>query len=162
MGFFNRKEKEEKVKELTAYVSGHVIPIAEANDPVFSSKSLGDGIAIRPEGQTITAPCGGEISMAADTGHAIGITANNGAELLLHIGIDTVSMNGEGFQLLVKEGEKVKQGDTLLKFDKALIEKHGFATDCILIVTNTDDFPGLKFLCNMDAKQNETIVCRFS
>ena len=87
MGFFNRKEKTEQVKELTAYISGSVIPITEVNDPVFSSKALGDGIAIRPSEQTITAPCGGEISMAADTGHAIGITVNNGAELLLHIGI---------------------------------------------------------------------------
>ena len=88
MAFFNRKKDTEPVKELTAYVSGSVIPITEVNDPVFSSKSLGDGIAIRPEGQTITAPCSGEISMAADTGHAIGITVNNGAELLLHIGIE--------------------------------------------------------------------------
>ena len=161
MGFFTRKEKTEQVNELTAYISGSVIPITEVNDPVFSSKALGDGIAIRPSEQTITAPCGGEISMAADTGHAIGITVNNGAELLLHIGIDTVSLNGQGFQLLVKEGKKVKRGDPLLKFDKALVEKNGFATDCILIVTNPDDFSDLKFQHGMNAKQNETVICTF-
>ena len=161
MAFFNRKKDTEPVKELTAYVSGSVIPITEVNDPVFSSKSLGDGIAIRPEGQTITAPCSGEISMAADTGHAIGITVNNGAELLLHIGIDTVSMNGEGFQLQIKEGKKVKQGDPLLRFDKALIEAKGFSADCILIVTNSDDFPNLKVSCGAAAAQHETVVCTF-
>ncbi len=161
MGLFNRKAKTEPVKELTAYISGSVIPISEVNDPVFSSKSLGDGIAIRPDGEMVTAPCDGEISMTAETGHAIGITVNNGAELLLHIGIDTVSMNGKGFHLMVKEGKKVKQGDTLLKFDKALVEKNGFATDCILIVTNSDDFPDLKLQYGMDATQNKTIVCEF-
>ena len=161
MGFFNRKEKTEQVKELTAYISGSVIPITEVNDPVFSSKALGDGIAIRPSEQTITAPCGGEISMAADTGHAIGITVNNGAELLLHIGIDTVSLNGQGFQLLVKEGKKVKRGDPLLKFDKAFIEGKGLAADCILVLTNTDDFPDIKFISGMDAKQSETVICTF-
>lgn len=149
------------VQELTAYISGRAIPIEEVNDPVFASKSLGDGMAIRPEGQTVTAPCDGEISMAAETGHAIGIAVNNGAELLLHIGIDTVSLNGEGFQLLVKEGSRVRQGDPLLKFDKALVEKNGFSTDCILIVTNPEDFPDLKFLCGADVRQNETLIGTF-
>ena len=74
MGFFKKKEKEEPVKELRAIVSGHVIPITEVADPVFSSKALGDGVAIRPEGQVITAPCSGEISMVGVTGLAVGIT----------------------------------------------------------------------------------------
>lgn len=161
MAFFKRKEKEKPVKELKAYVSGHVIPVTEVADPVFSSKALGDGIAIRPNGQTITAPCNGEISMVADTGHAIGLTLNNGAELLLHIGLDTVSLNGEGFQVLVKQGSKVKQGTPLLKFDKAFIEGKGLATDCIMIVANTDEFSDMKFMSGMDAEQDGTVVCVF-
>ncbi len=161
MGFFKKKEKEEPVKELRAIVSGHVIPITEVADPVFSSKALGDGVAIRPEGQVITAPCSGEISMVAETGHAVGITVNNGAELLLHIGLDTVSLNGEGFRVMIKQGKKVKQGDVLLEFDKALVERKGLATDCILIVTNADDFSGMKLAGGIDAVQNETVVCTF-
>lgn len=161
MGFFRKKEKEEPVKELKAIVSGQVIPVTEVEDPVFSSKALGDGIAIRPEGQVITAPCSGEISMVAETGHAVGITVNNGAELLLHIGLDTVSLNGEGFKVTAKQGKKVKQGDVLLEFDKALVEQKGFATDCILIVTNAEDFPDMKLISGMDAVRNETVVCTF-
>ncbi len=161
MGFFKKKEKEEPVKELRAIVSGHVIPITEVADPVFSSKALGDGVAIRPEGQVITAPCSGEVSMVAETGHAVGITVNNGAELLLHIGLDTVSLNGEGFRVMAKQGKKVKQGDVLLEFDKALVEQKGFATDCILIVTNPDDFPEMKLVREVQAVQNETVVCTF-
>ncbi len=161
MGFFKKKEKEEPVKELRAIVSGQVIPVSEVADPVFSSKALGDGIAIRPEGQVITAPCSGEISMVAETRHALGITVNNGAELLLHIGLDTVSLDGEGFRVMVKQGKKVKQGDVLLEFDKALVERKGLATDCILIVTNSDDLPGMKLISGINAVQNETVVCTF-
>ena len=98
--------------------------------------------------------------MVAETGHAVGITVNNGAELLLHIGLDTVSLNGEGFKVMVKQGKKVKQGDVLLEFDKALVEQKGFATDCIMIVTNSDDLPGLNLISEIDV-QNETVVCTF-
>ena len=162
MGFFKRKVKEEPVKSLKAFVSGKVIPITEVNDPVFSSKALGDGIAIQPTTQTVTAPCDGEISMVAqDSNHAIGMTANNGAELLLHIGLDTVSLNGEGFEVFVKEKERVKRGEKLLAFDKKFIEQKGFATTCILVVTNSDDYPDAKYLSDMEAVQNETDICIF-
>lgn len=98
MAFFKRKTKEEPVKSLKAFVPGKVISITEVNDPVFSSKALGDGIAIQPAAQVITAPCDGVISMIAEeSNHAIGMTLNNGVELLLHIGLDTVSLNGEDF-----------------------------------------------------------------
>lgn len=162
MGFFKRKAKEEPVKSLKAFVPGKVIPITDVNDPVFSSKTLGDGIAIQPTAQVITAPCNGVISMVADeSNHAIGMTLNNGAEILLHIGLDTVSLNGEGFRVFVKANDKVKQGDKLLEFDKALIESKGFETTCILAVTNSDDYPAAEYLSGMEATQNETEICRF-
>jgi len=154
-------EKKESVKELKAFISGKVIPVSEVADPVFSSKAMGDGIAIRPDAQKITAPCGGEISMIADTGHAIGITLNNGAELLIHVGLDTVSLNGEGFRVLVKEGNQIKRGTPLLEFDKAFIEKKGLATDCIMVLTNADEFPSVQFISGINAKQNETVICTF-
>ena len=93
MVFFKKRQK--KGLELKAYVSGKVIPITQVADPVFSSGALGDGIAIRPEEDLITAPCDGEVSMVADTGHAMGITLDNGAQLIIHIGLDTVEMNGK-------------------------------------------------------------------
>ena len=154
-------KEESEVKELRAFVSGNVIPVSEVNDPVFSSKAMGDGIAIRSSAQMVAAPCDGKISMVADTGHAIGITLNNGAELLIHVGLDTVSLNGEGFQILVSEGKNVKQGAPLLKFDKAFMEGKGLAADCILVLTNTDDFPDVKFISGIDAKQSETVICAF-
>lgn len=162
MGFFKRKTKDEPVKSLKAFVSGKVIPITEVNDQVFSSKALGEGVAIQPTVQIITAPCDGVISMIAeDSNHAIGMTLGNGAELLLHIGLDTVSLNGEGFQVFVKEKDKVKQGDRLMEFDTGLIEAKGFETTCILVVTNSDDYPETECLSGMEAVQNETEICRF-
>lgn len=162
MAFFKRKTKEEPVKSLKAFVPGKVISITEVNDPVFSSKALGDGIAIQPAAQVITAPCDGVISMIAEkSNHAIGMTLNNGVELLLHIGLDTVSLNGEGFCVLVKANDKVKQGDKLMEFDKALIESKGFETTCILVVTNSDDYPDTEYLSGMEAVQNETEICKF-
>ena len=123
MLFFKKKEKEEPVKELKAFVSGKVIPVTEVSDQVFSSKALGDGVAIEPIEETITAPCAGTVSMIAeDSNHAIGMTLNNGAEILMHIGLDTVNLNGEAFHLLVKVGDKVNQGEKMIEFDKAMIE----------------------------------------
>lgn len=162
MGFFKKKEKEEPVKSLRAFVPGKVISITEVNDQVFSSKALGNGVAIQPTAQVVTAPCDGVISMIAeDSNHAIGMTLNNGAELLLHIGIDTVSLNGEGFHVFVKTDAKVKQGDKLMEFDKNLIESKGFETTCVLVVTNSDDYPDTEYLSGMEAVQNETEICRF-
>lgn len=157
--FFKKKEKmEENKSELKAYISGKVIPITEVADPVFSSKALGDGIAIIPEGNTVFAPCDGTVSMIADTGHAVGITADNGAEILIHIGLDTVSLNGEGFRVMIKQEKKVKAGDPLIKFDKEFIEEKGLTSSCILIVTNANDFPGLEFRSGIMAVQGKTVI----
>ena len=171
--FFRRKKSTEDknakknieinkdVKELKAMISGEVIPIDEVPDPVFASKTLGDGIAIRPEENVITSPCDGVISMVADTGHAIGITLGNAAEILIHEGIDTVSLKGEGFHVFVKNGDKVKLGDKLLEFDEDLIKSRGFMTECILIVANSDDYPDMKLISGMNAVQKETTICEF-
>lgn len=156
MALFKKKQKEGLV--LKAYVSGPVIPVAEVDDPVFSSGALGDGIAIRPESDTITAPCDGEISMVAETGHALGISLSNGIQLILHIGLDTVGMNGKGFQILARQGSKVKQGTPLLKFDRKMIEENGFSTDCILVAVPQDQVPKLQFISGIDAVQDDTVI----
>lgn len=141
---------------------GKVISIAEVNDPVFASKALGEGIAIQPSGQIVTSPCDGMISMVPkESGHAIGMKLNNGAELVLHIGIDTVNLNGEGFHVYVKENDKVKRGDKLMEFDKELIEAKGLEATCIMVVVNSDEYPDAEYLSGMEAVQGETEICRF-
>ena len=162
LSFLKKKNQEEPVKKLKACVSGSVLPITEVKDEVFSSKALGDGVAIEPEENIIVAPCDGVISVVMeDTRHAVGLTLNNGAEILIHEGLDTVEMNGEGFELFVKAGDKVKAGDRLLKFDAELIKDRGFEKTCVIILTNTEDFPDVSFLSGMHAEQNQTAVIRF-
>ena len=161
LSFFNKKKNETTVSSnnLKAFLSGKVIPIEEVNDSVFSAKILGDGLAIEPENELIVAPCDGVIStVMADSKHAVGITAENGMELLIHEGIDTVALNGEGFELFVKEGDNVKEGDKLIHFDAKLIKSKGYQTTCILVVTNSDDFPNMKLHTGMDAVVGETVI----
>ena len=158
---FFKKKKDATVSPnaLRAFISGKVIPIEEVNDPVFSTKILGNGLAIEPEGELIVAPCDGVIStVMADSKHAVGITAANGMELLIHEGVDTVSLNGEGFELFVNEGDTVKAGDKLIKFDAATILSHGLPITCILAITNSDDYPNLKLHTGMDAVVGETVI----
>lgn len=154
--------KREPVKVLKAFVSGKVIPITEVKDDVFSSKALGDGIAIEPTEQEILAPCDGTVSMIAEgSNHAIGMTLNNRAEILLHIGLDTVGLNGEGFQVLVQAEEEVKQGQKLMTFDKKFIESKGLSATCILVLTNSDEYPDVRLQSGMDAVGGETTIVQF-
>lgn len=163
MLFFGKKAKEEPIKVLKAFVSGKVIPITEVHDPVFSSGTLGNGVAIVPTEKVIIAPCNGTISMIAeDSKHAVGMTLNNGAEILLHIGLDTVSLNGEGFRMFVKAQDTVKQGQKLMEFDKEFIESKGLDVTCILVITNYDQFAGAELISGMNGVSGETEICRFS
>lgn len=161
-GFLKKKaEANVSVTELKAFVSGKAIKIEDVKDGVFSEKILGEGMAIIPSAETITAPCAGEICSVIDTKHAVGIRLNNGMELLIHVGLDTVSMNGEGFATLVKEGDKVKAGQKLIQFDRAKIAEAGFKDTVILvIVANEKELP-LDFQYG-DVVQDETIIVKCS
>lgn len=99
--------------------------------------------------------------VAEGSNHAVGMTLANGAEILIHVGLDTVSLNGKGFKILVKEGQKVKPGTKLLKFDKSFIESKGFDTACVFVLTNCEDFPDVRFFTGQDVVQNETVICSF-
>jgi len=145
-----------------ACVSGKVLPIEELNDGVFSSKALGDGIAIEPEENVITAPCDAVVmTVMAESKHAVGLRLANGAEILIHEGLDTVDMNGDGFTLHVAEGDHVCAGDKLITFDPKKIEAAGHAKTCIVVVTNMDEVPAT-FEAETDVRQNETVVMRFN
>lgn len=166
--FFKKKgcntktTSETQMMNLKAYISGKVIPIEEVKDEVFASKVMGDGIGIIPKGDMVTAPGEGVISVVmTDSKHAVGIRLDNGAEILIHEGIDTVKMNGEGFELYVKEGDRVKSGDRLLKFNRRFIQEKGFDTTCICVLTNGDKFPNVKFVTGIEAVQGETTVVTF-
>lgn len=155
-GFFKKKAV---AKELKAMVNGEVISVTEVKDDVFSSCMLGKGIAIHPADGTVVAPVDGEISVTMEgTNHAVGIKVAEGFDLLIHIGIDTVSLNGEGFTSYIKMGQKVKAGDKLITFDKALVESKGLCADVILIALDNPALPELSYTTGMTAVAGETTV----
>ena len=125
---------------ILAPVVGEVVALADVNDPVFSSGAMGQGLAIKPSEGVVYAPADAEVTIAFATGHAYGLKTANGAEILIHVGIDTVSMNGEGFNHTVAQGDKVKAGDVLGTFDSAKIAAAGLEDTTMVIVTNTADY----------------------
>lgn len=170
--FLKRKKKEIPTQEkkdeahsanitLKAFVSGKVIPMEDVDDPVFSTKMLGDGLAIEPIDTTILSPCDGIItSVMEESKHAVGIKLANGMELLIHEGIDTVALKGKGFELYVKEGDTVKTGDKLIQFNPETIKANGYHTTCILAITNSDEYPNIRLYSNIDAVAGETIILK--
>ena len=135
---FEQKTEEQNDGVITAYANGELTEIEKVNDETFASKVLGDGIAIIPEDGNVYAPVDGEISVAIESGHAVGFTDMNGTVYLIHIGIDTVQLNGKYFKVNVQVGDQIKRGDLLVSFDKEKVEKAGFDTACMLIVTEAN------------------------
>lgn len=127
-----------KTSEIYSPVNGESYDLAKANDPVFSQKMSGDGVAIKITGETFVAPADGELSLIFETNHAFALTLENGVELLVHIGIDTVELKGEGFTRLVEPGQKVTKGTPIIKINKALIESKEYSTDTMVLITNMD------------------------
>ncbi|KON91625.1 PTS glucose transporter subunit IIA [Rossellomorea marisflavi] len=136
---FGKKEESPKTISVVAPLSGTIKSLEEVPDPVFSQKMMGDGIAIVPDNGKVVSPVDGEIMQLFPTKHAVGIKAANGAELLIHIGLETVSMKGEGFEAHVSEGSKVQAGDPLITFDVRLVEEKAKSTITPIILTNGDD-----------------------
>lgn len=137
---FKKSNMAEEIQEssyLIAPVGGKIINIEEVDDDMFSSKALGDGVAIEPEGEIIVAPANCKVISASEKmKHALGLQLSNDMEILIHIGIDTVVMNGDGFELLIKEDAVVKEGTPLVRFNKEKILKNGCKTTVLMIVTN--------------------------
>ena len=147
------------VKELKSILDGKVMPIEEAPGDVFSQKIMGDGVAIEPSNTVVTAPADCDVSVVmADTGHACGLTLPNGVELLIHVGVDTVDMGGDGFKLLVNEGDHVKAGQKLIEFDPEKIKAAGHPCTTMLIVTAEGSAANIRMHSGMDAKAGETTV----
>ncbi len=136
----NSAEKTVSVEEITSPVNGTVVPTAEVADETFASEMLGTTIAVEPTDGKIVAPCDGEVMNIFDTGHAVCIATEAGAELLIHIGIDTVSMDGKGFVKKVADGAKVRKGDVLIEADLDAIKAAGHPATTMMILTNADEF----------------------
>ncbi|MBQ7496373.1 MAG: PTS transporter subunit EIIC [Selenomonas sp.] len=148
--------------KLHACVTGRLMDMTEVPDDMFSQKMMGDGIAIEPTGDTVVAPADAEVTMIMEESlHAIGLRMKNGAEILIHIGIDTVKLNGEGFQALVKAGDKVAEGTPLIKFDKEVIKAAGYGTTVIMAVTNSADYPQMQKHEDAEVVVSETPVLVF-
>lgn len=125
-------------KKILAPIAGKTIKLENVPDPVFAEKMMGDGIAIDTTGDTVVAPCDGTITLIMETGHAFAMTLDNGVELLVHVGLETVTLKGEGFTQLAKAGDKVKAGTPILKIDRDFIKSKGISLITPVIVTNMD------------------------
>ena len=146
------------VKEIKSPISGKVIELEKVNDPVFSSGAMGKGVAIEPVDNKVYAPFNGTIEFIADTKHAIGLLSEDGVEVLIHVGMDTVKMNGRGFNVKTSVNSKVKAGDLLLEFDRNIIEKEGYSLITPVIITNADNYEDKALCINEEVKNGMSII----
>lgn len=162
MGFFDKLfggKKDVAAKEVKIYapLSGEIVNIEDVPDVVFSEKIVGDGVAIRPNGDTIVAPVNGTIGKIFETNHAFSIESDEGIELFVHFGIDTVELKGEGFTRLAEEGQKVKVGDPIIKFDLALLEAKAKSVLTPVVISNMDEITNLQKLSG-EVVKGESVV----
>ncbi len=157
-----KKKKQADKVVVKACISGEIIPDEEIKDETFASGVLGKGIGIIPAEETVTAPCDAVVSaVMEDTRHAVCLTLENGAEILIHEGIDTVQLEGEGFQLFVKSGDHVKRGEPLLRFDSKLLKEKQYDSVTVMLLTNPEEFENFRFIKTGEAHVGETVVLEF-
>lgn len=158
MGLFGKLFGKEESGIITAPVSGKLVSIKEVNDPTFSEEILGKGVAIIPSDNQICAPATGTVTTVFPTGHAAALTTDDGAEILIHIGLDTVKLDGKHFTIHVSEGQKVSKGDLLLEADLEQIKAEGYDTITPIIICNSDDFSEISPADFQDVKQGEKVL----
>ncbi|NDO45350.1 PTS system trehalose-specific EIIBC component [Clostridium sp. MD294] len=158
----NQKETEDISKNLKAFLLGKVIPLKEVNDGVFSEGMMGEGVAIIPENEILYSPADAEVVVLMDDSkHACGLRLANGMEILLHIGLDTVDMNGNGFQYFVTQGQMVKAGEALIKFNKEKIKAAGHRDVTICAITEAGNAKNIQFTTGIDVFDKETTIITF-
>ena len=143
MGLFDKlfgKKEEINPNHVYAPLAGETVAISEVPDPTFSSGAMGNGIAIKPTDGKVCSPVNGTVDMMFDTGHAVSLVSDNGIEILIHVGLETVGLEGKPFQIKVQNGQKVKKGDILMIADLAAIEAAGLPTITPVLICNTDDY----------------------
>ena len=139
MGIF-QKLFGKKLHELCAPVAGNAVPVTQVPDPTFAEEMLGKGIAIEPTEGKVYAPCNATVDMMFSTGHAVSLIADCGAEILIHVGLETVSLGGKHFTIHAEAGDKVKKGDLLIEFDLEAIKAEGLNTITPMVICNSDDY----------------------
>ena len=144
--------------ELVSPLDGELLPLSEVKDEVFSSGAMGEGVAIEPSQGVLHAPANGRVVMAFPTGHAIGMKTKDGAEILMHIGMDTVNLQGKGFETLVDKGDEVKAGDELVKFDIDEIHSAGYIVTTSIVVTNSKDYEKVSVVRQGEVKVGQEIL----
>ncbi|UBH12162.1 PTS sugar transporter subunit IIA [Macrococcus armenti] len=150
---FGKSEPQSKKIEIVSPITGEYVAIEDIPDPVFAQKMMGEGFGIKPTEGIVAAPISGEVVNVFPTKHAIGIKAENGVELLIHVGLETVAMKGAGFKTHISQGDIVQKGDTLLEFDITLIEKEASSIISPVIITNSDVLSEIKF-------ENQTLLTK--
>lgn len=157
MGFFKKKNK-----CLYAMANGKTVAIEEVPDEVFSTKMMGEGIAIIPNEGNIYAPCNGTVSMVMDNSkHAVGIENEDGVEVLIHVGLDTVNLLGEGFETHVQVGDVVDNGDLLISFDKETLNKQGLSDITMMVIVEPNGHSCTKFHCHQEVKIKNSPVIEY-
>lgn len=144
-------------------VDGAYVPIEAVADPVFAQKMMGDGFAVAPRSDVVVAPVAGEVAAKYPTGHAFGIRADNGLELIVHVGIDTVNAGGAGFSSKVEKGQHVAAGDVLVRFDRAALAERGYDTSVIVVLLAVPEGPGVQRLAvaSEAMEAGKTVVLTF-
>lgn len=162
-GLFKKNKTEKKdTLNFVAPVDGKTMDLSEVPDPVFAQKMAGDGLAIDATGDVIVAPCDGDLTLVFKTKHAFAMTLDNGIELLVHVGIETVSLNGEGFEQLAEAGTKVKAGTPIIKIDREFIKSKNLPLVTPILITNPDVVKSMDAKTGLDAKAGETVVLEYS
>ena len=151
-------EANDKIIKLYAHMKGRTIPIEKVNDEAFSSKALGDGAAIEPTEGKLYSPCDGKVETVFDTKHAITLISEEGCEILLHIGIDTVQLGGSFFEAHVKDGQNVKRGELLISFDMENIKEKGYQLTTPIVICNTDDYTFIELIHTGDTEVGKGII----
>lgn len=144
--------------EIVAPIAGRVIDLSEVPDQVFAQKIAGDGVGIDPTGDIIVAPANGVIALIFKTNHAFAMTLDNGIEILVHIGIDTIELQGRGFKRLVQEGTKVKTGEPIITIDRELIKEKGYSLVTPVLITNPDKVREIKYKTNILVEAGKDVV----
>lgn len=141
----NMFEKEKEVLKILAPLAGEVIPISQVNDPTFSEELLGKGVAIRPSENRVVAPFDGKVLQMFETGHAVTLVSENGIEVLIHVGLDTVKLKNKHYTIHTKDGDTVKAGDLLIEFDREKISEEGYDTVTPVVICNSTDYQTFNF-----------------
>ena len=157
MGFF-KKLFGKKTDDFYAPMAGKAVPITEVPDPTFAECMLGNGIAIEPTEGKVYAPCDATVDMMFDTGHAVSLVADCGAEILIHVGLETVSLEGKPFTVHVANGDKVTKGQLLLEADLEAIKSAGLPTITPMLICNTDDYPTFNTFVGKEVTNEDVVI----